>query len=211
MSVFKKWAGRRRSSSVLGAKGGECFKNGAVSNPPTCTLQQQRAAFTSGFYLCLYTCVFSRSLSLPPPPPPSLPFLPLFLSLPSLPYVTHLLLNDSVLIFLLSRAPGSPSLGLLSTEFKQKSLDNVDFSHLFFFTISLPYSLQKLSKKYTCPMREKGGVWLHLRGLNLLHLSLTSYNVLTPGYSGKAHMWQQMGWHLVHTDFLLMANCRAYY
>lgn len=107
-------------------------------------------------FTCACTHVCSLVLSLPPPA--SLPFLPLFLSLPSLPYVTRLLFNASVLIFLLSRVSGSPSLGLLSTEFKQKSLDNVDFSDLFFFTISLPYILQKLSKKYTCPMREKGGV-----------------------------------------------------
>lgn len=98
-------------------------------------------------FTCACTHVCSLVLSLPPT---SLPSLPPPLPLSPFPPICHTF-TDFVLIFLLSRAPGSPSLGL-------KSLDNVDFSDLFFFTISLPYILQKLSKKYTCPMREKGGV-----------------------------------------------------
>ena len=37
-------------------------------------------------------------------------------------------------------------------------LDDVNLSDLFFYTVSLLCVLQELSKKYTCPVREKRGV-----------------------------------------------------
>lgn len=126
----------------------ESVSTGQLVIPPRAHYNSRELLLPQVF-TCACTHVGSLVLS-PPAPRASLPSLPPPRPLLPFPPICHTF-TDSVLIFLLSRAPGSPSLGL-------KSLDNVDFSDLLFFTISLPYILQKLSKKYTCPMRKKGGV-----------------------------------------------------